>query len=40
MDTTTAATIKDNLHKKIDEMDDYQLRLVDSFVTELFDLDD
>lgn len=40
MDTTTAPTLKDILHKKIDEMDDYQLRLVDSFLTELFDLDD
>lgn len=37
MDTTTK---KDKLHQYINQMDDYQLELVLSFLVTLFDLDD
>lgn len=40
MDTVTMTVKKDNLHKYIDEMDDYQLELVYSFIKTLFNLDD
>lgn len=40
MTAKTAATIKDKLHKRIEEMDNNQLRLLDAFLKELFDLDD
>lgn len=32
-------TKKEKLHQYIDEMDDYQLELVRSFIATLFDLD-
>ena len=38
MDTTL--TLKDKLHQYIEDMDEYQLELVRSFLVELFDLND
>ena len=36
----TIMTMKDKLHQYIDEMDEFQLELVRSFIATLFDLDD
>lgn len=38
--TTTTTSKKEKLHQYIDEMEDYQLELVLSFMVNLFDLDD
>ena len=38
--TVTADPTKENLHKFIDEMDNYQARLVESFIKTLFNLSD
>lgn len=38
--TTTTTSKKEKLHQYIDEMDEYQLELVRSFIATLFDLDD
>lgn len=40
MKDTTITIQKDKLHQYIDEMDEYQLELVRSFIATLFDLDD
>ena len=38
--TTPADLLKEELHKYIDEMDEYQARLVSSFLKTLFNLSD
>ena len=38
--TTHADLLKEKLHKHIDEMDEYQARLVLSFIKTLFNLSD
>lgn len=40
MDTMTMTVQKDKLHQYIDEMDEYQLELVYSFIKTLFNIDD